>query len=84
VNERFGLDFFAAAKGETMQQKLTTLPPVILRLANGAELPDKGKVETTSGLINVQTGSVNMRPRFPIRTDSYGVGTASLSGFQLR
>ncbi|KIO77486.1 hemolysin D [Pedobacter lusitanus] len=65
INERQGLDFFLNAKGVTMQQKLTTLPPVNLVLANGNILPAEGKVETASGLINAQTGSINMRATFP-------------------
>jgi membrane fusion protein (multidrug efflux system) len=64
-DEKHGLDFFQAAKGGTMQQKLSTLPPVTLVLANGFVLPGKGKVETASGLINTQTGAVNMRATFP-------------------
>lgn len=65
INEKQGLDFFVAAKGNTMQEKLTTLPPVTLVLANSTELPAKGKVETASGLINSQTGAINMRATFP-------------------
>lgn len=64
INEKQGLDFFMSASGKTMQQKLATLPPVTLVLANGKELPTKGKVETASGLINAQTGAVNMRATF--------------------
>jgi membrane fusion protein (multidrug efflux system) len=65
INEKQGLDFFARSKGKTMQEKLATLPPVTLVLANGTLLPDKGKVETASGLINTQTGALNMRATFP-------------------
>ena len=65
INEKQGLDFFATSKGKTMQEKLATLPPVTLVLANGTLLPDKGKVETASGLINTQTGALNMRATFP-------------------
>jgi len=64
INESQGLDFFLAAKGGTLQQKLNTLPPVTLVLANGTLLPVKGKVETASGIINAQTGSLNMRATF--------------------
>ncbi|MDB5159220.1 MAG: hypothetical protein JWR50_3927 [Mucilaginibacter sp.] len=64
INESQGLDFFLAAKGGTMQQKLSTLPPVTLILANGTLLADKGKIETASGLINAQTGSINLRATF--------------------
>jgi len=65
INERQGLDFFQEAKGVTMQQKLATLPPVTLVLANGNPLPAPGKVETASGLINAETGSINLRATFP-------------------
>lgn len=65
INERKGLDFFQSSKGGTIQQKLKTLPPVSLILANGNLLPHEGRVETASGLINTQTGSINMRATFP-------------------
>lgn len=65
INEKKGLDFFMSVKGNTMQQKLETLPLVSLVLANGSILPEKGKVETASGLINAQTGALNMRATFP-------------------
>lgn len=64
INEKQGLDFFTSAKGTTMQEKLTTLPPVSLILANGFVLPQQGRVETASGIINAQTGAVNMRATF--------------------
>lgn len=64
INERQGLDFFLASKGATMQEKLATLPPVTLVLANGIVLPRQGRVETASGLINPSTGALNMRATF--------------------
>jgi membrane fusion protein (multidrug efflux system) len=64
INEKQGLDLFQHAKGSTVQQKLLTLPPVTLILANGMPLPDAGKIETASGLINAQTGAINMRATF--------------------
>lgn len=64
INEKQGLDFFLASGKGTMQQKLAALPPVKLVLANGTIFPQEGKVETASGLINAQTGAVNMRATF--------------------
>jgi membrane fusion protein (multidrug efflux system) len=64
INERQGLDFFLSSKGVTMQDKLATMPPVTLVLANGIILPRQGRVETASGLINPQTGALNMRATF--------------------
>lgn len=34
-------------------------------MANDTQLPAKGKVETASGLINAETGALNMRATFP-------------------
>lgn len=65
VNEKKGLDYFFPAGKGTLQQKLAVLPPVNLVLANGAIFPWEGKIETASGLINAQTGAINMRAAFP-------------------
>lgn len=78
INEKQGLDFFAASSGNTMQEKLATLPPVILVLANGTLLPEKGKVETASGLINTQTGALNMRATFPNPAGMVRSGSSAL------
>lgn len=64
INERQGLDFFVSAKGVTMQEKLKSMPAVSLVLANGSQLAKTGTVQTASGLINTQTGSINMRATF--------------------
>lgn len=64
INEKQGLDFFTSSPGKTMQDKLATLPAVTLILANNYELPQKGKIETASGIINAQTGAVNLRAVF--------------------
>src|SRR3954471_9613076 len=55
VNEKQALDFTKNTKGATMQQRLKTLPPVSLILSNGVEFPQKGRIETASGLINTET-----------------------------
>lgn len=65
INEKQELDFFASAKGSTIQEKLSTLPPAMLVLANGSIFSHKGKVESASGFINAQTGAVNLRAVFP-------------------
>lgn len=65
INEKQGLDIFQNTKGNTVQQKLQTLPPVTLILANGMQLSNPGRIETASGLINAATGAMNMRATFP-------------------
>lgn len=65
VNEKASLAFSRTAKGATIQQRLATLPMVTLILADGTELTEKGRIETSSGIFNTQTGSVNIRATFP-------------------
>jgi membrane fusion protein (multidrug efflux system) len=64
-NEKQEMDFFTHAKGNTLEQKLATMPPVTLLLANGVAYDQKGRIETIGGLINLPTGSVALRATFP-------------------
>jgi membrane fusion protein, multidrug efflux system len=65
VNERQALQFSRNTPGATAQERLATIPPVTLILADGSELPQKGKVEAGSGMVNTQTGSFSVRATFP-------------------
>ncbi|HWJ27503.1 MAG TPA: efflux RND transporter periplasmic adaptor subunit, partial [Flavisolibacter sp.] len=65
INEKQALNFFSRVKGATLQDKLATLPLVQLILPNGAEFPQRGKIETAGGMVNTQTGSVDIRATFP-------------------
>ena len=78
INEKQALDFTKVTKGATVEARLKTLPPVSLILSNGTEFPQKGRVETASGLINTETGSVSVRATFLnpgniVRSGSSGV-----------
>lgn len=64
INEKQELDFFASTKGNTIQEKLSTLPPALLVLSNGSVFSHRGRVESASGFINSQTGAVNLRAVF--------------------
>lgn len=64
-NERQFLDFIGSPEGENLEKKLEKLPKVRLILANGSEYPQSGKIETIGGLINTETGSINLRATFP-------------------
>ncbi|WP_418263034.1 efflux RND transporter periplasmic adaptor subunit [Flavobacterium faecale] len=65
VNEKQQLDIMMNAEGKTFQQKIAKMPTVNLILSNGIEYEQKGKIETFSGQANTQTGSFNVRARFP-------------------
>ena len=44
---------------------ISQIPPVQLKLTDGSIYEHKGKVETVSGVIDQNTGSVSMRATFP-------------------
>lgn len=64
-NEKQFLDFTESFAGKSMNDKLKHFPPVTLLLANGAEYDLKGRMESVGGLINSETGAVNLRAGFP-------------------
>lgn len=63
-NEKQFLDFAAQYPGTSIKDKLAHFPAVSLVLANGKEYAQKGKIESVGGLINAETGSVNLRAKF--------------------
>ena len=78
INEKQALEFSTNAKGRNTEERLAGIPPVTLILANGEEFPHKGRIETTSGMINTETGSISVRATFPnpgniVRSGSSGM-----------
>lgn len=51
-------------QGGTTQEILDKMPEVELRLADGSIYPEKGKIETLSGVIEQTTGAVSVRATF--------------------
>lgn len=51
-------------EGGSMKEILANMPPVQLQLIDGSTYPEKGKIETISGVIDQATGSVRMRAEF--------------------
>lgn len=52
-------------EGGTIQDILDKMPPVELQLADGTMYPEKGKIETLSGVIEQSTGAASIRATFP-------------------
>lgn len=78
INEKQALEFSRNTPGATAEQRIATIPPVSLILSNGSEFPQKGRIETASGMINTETGSISVRATFPnpgniIRSGSSGM-----------
>ncbi|MDU1905930.1 MAG: efflux RND transporter periplasmic adaptor subunit [Dysgonomonas sp.] len=65
MNEKELMGFLHDVDGRTQAEKIKNLPPVSLTLADGTMYEEKGKIETISGVVDVTTGSVNLRASFP-------------------
>jgi membrane fusion protein (multidrug efflux system) len=64
MNESEYLDFLQSTNGNTLQEKINNFPKVSLILANGQEYAEEGKIETSIGQINQNTGTVSFRATF--------------------
>ncbi|MHC5354348.1 efflux RND transporter periplasmic adaptor subunit [Myroides sp. LJL115] len=73
-------NFLENTPGVTLKDKLDNLPEVELVLANGQKYASKGKIETITGQVNVQTGTVQVRAAFPNKEHLLSNGN---SGFLL-
>ncbi|HCO66497.1 MAG TPA: efflux RND transporter periplasmic adaptor subunit [Dysgonomonas sp.] len=65
LNEKALMDLLGTLEGNTQAEKIKNIPEVTLTLNGGMVYPEKGKVETISGVVDINTGSVNMRAVFP-------------------
>ncbi len=70
MNEKEFLSLIKDRKGKNLQEKLSHVPGVALILADNTLYNIPGKIETASGLVDQQTGSVNIRATFP-NTDGF-------------
>lgn len=66
------------APGKDLKDKLAYIPEVQFILADGTIYPHKGRIEAASGLIDAQTGSIQLKASYPnpdmmIRTGSSGI-----------
>ncbi|WP_394772823.1 efflux RND transporter periplasmic adaptor subunit [Flavobacterium sp.] len=64
MNEKALLTFTQSGSGTSLEQKIKQIPAVSLLLSDGSTYDEKGHIETVNGLINTQTGTVNIRARF--------------------
>lgn len=80
MNEAEYLDFLNNTSGKTVKDKLNNLPLVDLKLANGQIFNEKGKIQTVTGLIDAQTGSIKFRAIFK---NPAGLLSSGNSGFVL-
>lgn len=65
MNERDFLGMIKNLEGKNTREKLANLPPVSLVLSDKSMYKEQGKIETASGIVDQQTGAVNIRASFP-------------------
>lgn len=65
MNEKEFLTMIKGLKGDNLQAKFRSMPDVSLILADNSVYGEKGRIQTASGLVDPQTGSVNIRATFP-------------------
>ncbi|WP_165731357.1 efflux RND transporter periplasmic adaptor subunit [Polaribacter sp. 20A6] len=64
LNESEYLDFLQNAEGKNLEEKLANYAEINLVLANGSTYAEKGKIETSTGQVNKNTGTVSLRAVF--------------------
>lgn len=64
MGESAYLDFIQTAEGKTIQDKINNFPNIELLMANGKPYDQPGKIETVTGQIDRQTGTVSFRAKF--------------------
>jgi membrane fusion protein (multidrug efflux system) len=65
LNEKALTEFLDNLEGETQAEKIKNIPEITLILADGSVYPEKGRIETITGALNVTTGSAGFRVEFP-------------------
>ncbi|MEN6452647.1 MAG: efflux RND transporter periplasmic adaptor subunit [Prolixibacteraceae bacterium] len=65
MNEKEFISLSKNLEGKNIQEKLTRMPAVTLILADNTPYENPGKIETASGLVDQQTGAINIRATFP-------------------
>lgn len=78
LSEKQLLNLSNRVPGSTLQDKLDHLPAVSLVLADGSQYPQKGKLETASGMITTGTGTVSLKAQFQNPTNLIRSGASAV------
>lgn len=76
LNEKELRTFMGNLEGNTQSEKIKNIPDVTLTLADGTVYPEKGKIGTITGVLNITTGSANFRAEFPNKHGELKSGTS--------
>lgn len=64
MTEKEYFDFLTETEGKTVKDKVNNLPEVTLTLANKTTYSEKGKIQTVTGQVDPNTGTVQFRAVF--------------------
>lgn len=76
LNEKELMNLLRFYEGNSQAEKINNMPPITLILADGTVYPEKGNIETISGVVNTTTGSANFRAEFPNKRRALRSGTS--------
>lgn len=76
LNEKSLLQMLGDLEGNTQSEKIKNMPEITLVLSDGTVYGEKGKVETIAGVVDVTTGAVNFRAKFPNKEGLLRSGTS--------
>jgi membrane fusion protein (multidrug efflux system) len=65
LGEKDFIDFKEQYPGETLKDKLKSLPPVTLLLADASSYAQQGKIDMIDGQFDKTTGAITVRANFP-------------------
>lgn len=77
LNEKELMQLLTTLEGKTQEDIIKNMPEITLILADGSVYPEKGKIETIAGVLDISTGSANFRAEFP---NPHGLLRSGLSG----
>ena len=63
-NEAQYIDHLQRSEGKTKAERIKNAPDLTLILANGKEYSEKGRIQTSTGQINQNTGTIQIRAAF--------------------
>lgn len=64
MNEKQYINFLTASEGNSREEKISNMPKVKFNLSNGSEYAEEGTIETVTGQVDPNTGTVGFRARF--------------------
>jgi len=76
LNEKELRSFLNGLEGDSQADKIKNIPEVTLTLIDGTVYPEKGKISTITGVVNVTTGSASFRAEFPNPNGELKSGTS--------